>query len=83
MRGTDPMYHIDSNMEIDASVRPKTAMRDCLTLEPAYQAKGGGHRKWVDWFLKENFRPEALSFNYVQAGQENAFDWSVQEKGLL
>lgn len=83
MLGTDPMYHIDSNMEIDASVRPKTAMRDCLTLEPAYQAKGGGNRKWVDWFLKENFRPEALSFNYVQAGQENAFDWSVQEKGLL
>ena len=82
MLGNDPIYQEDSKMEMDEGYVPDTCVRDCLTLEPVYQADGGGGTpEWVDWFLKETFKPETLSFNYVHAGQENSFSWKDQEEG--
>ena len=36
----------------------------------------------MDWYLKENFCPDTLSFNYTQVGQENSFGWDLMKNGL-
>ena len=43
---------------------------------------GGGEPKWVDWYFRENFNGECLSFGYAQAGQENSFSWPRMKDGL-
>ena len=55
-----------------------------LTLEPVYTDAGGGGgvQKWIDWFLPAMVESESLTFNYVQAGQENSFGWKSMKKGL-
>lgn len=82
MLGNDPIYQVDSKIEMDADCLPDTCLRDCHTLEPVYaDPGGGGNREWVDWFLKETFTPQTLSFNYVHVGQENSFSWELQGEG--
>lgn len=79
MLGSDQVYQYDFGMNEDSSAR---AAQSVITLEPVYKEAGGGLPKWVDWYLKENFNGECLSFGYAQAGQENSFGWQKMKDGL-
>lgn len=82
MLGSDPVYQYDFGMDLQNGARE---VQTVITLEPAYDANsggGGGMPKWVDWYLKENFNDECLSFGYAQAGQENSFGWPCIKNGL-
>ena len=76
MLSSDPIYQYYSGIG-DAS-------QGVLTLEPVYTGEGGGGgvQKWIDWFLPAMAQSESLTFNYVQAGQENSFGWKSMKKGL-
>ena len=79
MLGSDPVYQYDLGVDVENGAK---AIQDVITLEPAYTSAGGGNPDWVDWYMKENFNGECLSFGYAQAGQENSFSWPGMEKGL-
>lgn len=79
MLGSDQVYQYDCSYNEDLS--PKKSQR-VITLEPVYHDVGGGLNEWVDWYLKENFNGECLSFGYAQAGQENSFGWQKMKDGL-
>jgi hypothetical protein len=73
MLGSDPIYQYDTNLG--------SGSQGVISLEPVYR-KGGGDRKWVEWFFHSMFDEPCLAFNYVQAGQENSFTWANMQKGL-
>ena len=75
MLGPDPVDQYDLGLGA-----PDRRQSVC-SLEPVY-AEGGGNPEWVDWFLRENYSPKALSFAYAQFGQENSFGWRDISKGL-
>ena len=79
MLGSDQVYQYDYGTKSDFSPRAAQAV---ITLEPVYHDAGGGLNKWVDWYMKENFNGECLSFGYAQAGQENSFGWRKMKDGL-
>lgn len=79
MLGSDQVYQYDFGMKEDFSPKPSQSV---ITLEPVYHSAGGGLNKWVDWYMKENFNGECLSFGYAQAGQENSFGWQKMKEGL-
>ncbi len=68
MLGSDPVYQYDAGLNID---REKINGQSVVSLEPVY-AGSGANRQWFDWYMRENFNGECLSFGYAQAGQENA-----------
>lgn len=80
MLGSDPVYQYDFGLD------PETGADVCqkvITLEPVYTDQGGGgDSRWVDWFLRENYNGDCLSFGYAQAGQENSFGWPDMRVGL-
>lgn len=78
MLGSDPVYQYDFGMTAEGGA---AAVQQVITLEPVYP-NAGCSPKWVEWYLRENFSGECLSFGYAQAGQENSFGWEVMEKGL-
>ena len=82
MLGSDPVYQYDFGMDVSTGA---TAWQGVVTLEPVYTGNegGGGSPRWVDWYMKENFNGDCLTFGYAQAGQENSFGWPAMEKGLL
>ena len=79
MLGSDPVYQYDWGMSAESGARD---IQEVITLEPAYGSAGGGVPAWVDWYMKENFNGESLSFGYAQAGQENSFPWETIKDGL-
>lgn len=79
MLGSDQVYQYDYGMNEDSSARQAQGV---ITLEPVYKEAGGGLPEWVDWYMKENFNGECLSFCYAQAGQENSFGWQKMKDGL-
>lgn len=79
MLGSDPVYQYDFGLSAENGAE---TIQGVITLEPAYLSAGGGNPDWVDWYMKENFNGECLSFGYAQAGQENSFSWPGMEKGL-
>ena len=80
MLGSDPVYQYDYQLDPD---REEPVMQNVITLEPVYvDGGGGGHKGWVNWYMKENFNGDCLSFGYAQAGQENSFGWDKMESGL-
>ncbi len=80
MLGSDPVYQYDFGMNLQSGAASRQGV---ITLEPVYlKAGGGGDPAWVDWYLRENFSGECLSFGYAQAGQENSFGWQAMEAGL-
>lgn len=79
MLGSDPIYQYDLGLDVNSDRR---RAQKVITLEPAYDDRGGGCPAWTDWYFKENFNGECLSFGYAQAGQENCFRWSGMKKGL-
>ncbi len=80
MLGSDPVYQYDFGTSAESGAQ---SVQGVITLEPVYSAMGGGgNRKWVDWYLRENFNGDCLSFGYAQAGQENSFGWSAMKDGL-
>ena len=79
MLGSDPVYQYDLGMSADSGAVP---IQTVVSLEPAYKTAGGGNPEWVDWYLRENFNGECLSFGYAQAGQENSFGWESMQQGL-
>lgn len=81
MLGSDPVYQYDFGMDIEGD---KKSAQGVVTLEPVYTRNGGGGAvpHWVDWYLKENFNGECLSFGYTQVGQENSFKWEEMKDGL-
>lgn len=79
MLGSDQVYQYDFGMDPDNG---ETCVQGVITLEPVYNGGGGGVPKWVDWYLRENYNGECLSFGYAQAGQENSFGWSAMKNGL-
>ena len=78
MLGPDQVYQYDFGLQPEADGE---IWQSVITLEPACRG-GGDNPQWIDWFMKENFNGECLSFGYAQAGQENAFGWEGMEKGL-
>lgn len=79
MLGSDPVYQYDFGLSPESGAE---AVQGVITLEPAYLSAGGGNPAWVDWYMRENFNGECLSFGYAQAGQENSFSWPGMEQGL-
>ena len=79
MLGSDPVYQFDHGMSVDNN---ENSVQGVITLEPAATEAGGNDFSWIDWYLKENFNGECLSFGYAQAGQENSFGWARMGKGL-
>ena len=83
MLGSDPVYQFDYGMDAESGA---DACQKVITLEPVYNSSdggGGGEPKWVDWFLKENYNGDCLTFGYAQAGQENSFGWNSMRDGLI
>lgn len=78
MLGSDPVYQYDLGLDphCDAPV-----MQEVISLEPVYP-NAGSNPQWVDWYMRENFNGDCLSFGYAQAGQENSFGWDKMKKGL-
>ena len=79
MLGSDPVYQYDFGMSIENGAQ---AVQGVITLEPVYNGGGGGVPRWVDWFMKENYNGDCLTFGYAQAGQENPFGWDSMKGGL-
>jgi len=80
MLGSDHVYQYDFGMSLEEGA----TCQGVITLEPVYTGTtgGGGVPKWVDWYLRENYNGDCLSFGYAQAGQENAFGWKAMKDGL-
>ena len=78
MLGSDPVYQFDYRLD---SNRDTLTKQSVISLEPVYPFAGGAPT-WVDWFMKENYNGECLSFGYAQAGQENSFGWESMRDGL-
>lgn len=81
MLGSCPTYQYDMGLKIDDG---PSELQGVVTLESVYtdpEIGGGGVPEWVDWYLRENFRPDTLSYNYTHIGQENTFGWNKQEAG--
>ena len=81
MLGSDQIHQYDFGMDPDNGAN---TCQGVITLEPVYCGGngGGGVPEWVDWYLRENFNGECLSFGYAQAGQENSFGWNAMRAGL-
>lgn len=79
MLGSDPVYQYDFGLSLNEGA---DAVQKVITLEPVYYEAGGGLPEWVDWYMKENYNGDCLSFGYAQAGQENSFGWDRIGKGL-
>ena len=79
MLGSDPVYQYDCGLDLQSGA---ARWQGVTTLEPVYRKGGGGEQAWVDWYLRENFSGECLSFGYTQAGQENSFGWDAMKDGL-
>lgn len=82
MLGSDQIYQYDFGLNVNANTE---VVQGVVTLEPVYTGSngGGGNLEWVDWYLKENFSGNCLSFGYAQAGQENSFGWDKMRDGLV
>lgn len=78
MLGSDPVYQYD--LDIDRE-QTEPRIQSVITLEPACDI-GGGSAEWTEWYMRENFNGECLSFGYTQVGQENSFGWEKMERGL-
>ena len=79
MLGSDPIDQYDIFL--------KKSVSDVITMEPGCKAFGGdagGHvPEWVDWYIKETFCGNGVSFQYTQIGQENScFTWEHIKDGL-
>ncbi len=79
MLGSDPVCQYDFGLSAEVGTPRRQGV---ITLEPVYRSAGGGNPAWVDWYLKENFNGDCLSFGYAQAGQENSFGWEAMADGL-
>ncbi len=77
MLGCDPVYQFDSGTDVNSDC----TWQNVSSLEPVYE-ESGGSPLWVDWYMKENFNGECLTFGYAQAGQENSFSWPGMKEGL-
>ena len=83
-----PMFRMlvsDPVLQYDYKFDPNEGLQkqEVITLEPAYcRDGGGGDKRWVDWFMKENYNGKCLTFAYAQAGQENSFSWARTKKGI-
>ncbi|MCR5055948.1 MAG: hypothetical protein K6B54_03465 [Clostridia bacterium] len=79
MLGSDPVYQYDFGMSAENGA---SRVQGVITLEPVYFGAGGGAPAWVDWFMKENFNGDCLTFGFTQAGQENSFGWPRMQGGI-
>lgn len=73
MLGSDPIHQYYSGLG--------GAMQAVETLEPVNE-QGGGDEAWVNWFFDIMVNEPALSFQYIQVGQENSFTWPRMRRGL-
>lgn len=80
MLGSDPIYQYDAGMNPDSGA---AARQPVITLEPICHKLGGGVAAWTDWYFRENFSGNCLSFGYTQVGQENSFGWDRMSRGLI
>ncbi len=85
MLGLDYLHSYDCGLNRKNGSFDHAKWQPCLTLEPIYlhNGMGGGCPEWVDWYFRENFCEDTLSFNYVHVGQENSFLWKEQEQGTI
>jgi len=81
MLGSDPIYQYDLGLDLHTG---ETDHQQAATLEPVPTGGvgGGSVPTWVDWYLRENFSTNCLSFGYAQTGQENSFGWPRMCEGL-
>lgn len=75
MLGIDPIYGYDEWKYLG----DEAPHEGCFTLEPAWYS--GQNNDIVDWYLKEYFSRDCLSFSHLTTGQENSFFWPNMEKG--
>jgi hypothetical protein len=80
MLGSDPIHQYDVGLKLDTGA---PAIQSVITLEPVYHELGGGVNAWTDWYFKENFSGNCLTFGYTQVGQENSFGWEKMSRGLI
>lgn len=80
MLGSDPVYQYDFGLDPESGAN---RVQGVITLEPVYNGGGGGVPEWVDWYLRENYNGDCLTFGYAQAGQENSFGWPSMKNGLV
>jgi hypothetical protein len=78
MLGSDPVSQYDLGMKVDEGA---AELQGVESLEPVYGCSGSDP-KWVEWFMRQNFRGGSLAFAYAQAGQENSFGWGAMKDGL-
>lgn len=79
MLGSDHVYQYDRGVNVSDNDH---LIQSVISLEPVYQnGGGGGDPEWVDWYMRENFNGECLSFGYAQAGQENSMSWPSMKDG--
>jgi len=81
MLGSDQVYQFDAGLNLESGA---ASWQNVVTLEPVYTGHGGGggEPEWVNWYMRENYNGECLSFGYAQAGQENSFGWNLMCKGI-
>lgn len=77
MLGSDPIYQYDCSA--DEHYNP-ALLQHVYSLEPAWST--GKDPAWVDWYLRNNFDEECITWAYTQAGQENPFRWRNFGEGL-
>ena len=82
MLGSDPVAQYD--LGVAEHLESSVSVQGVVTLEPVYcgDAGGGGVPAWTDWYFRQNFSGNCLTFGYAQAGQENSFGWPAMAGGL-
>ncbi|MBR2986513.1 MAG: hypothetical protein IKC63_00685 [Clostridia bacterium] len=79
MLGSDPILQYDAGLDVTSGAASRQGV---VTLEPVYHGAGGGEKSWVDWYFREIFNHQSLSYAYTQVGQENSFGWDAMQEGL-
>lgn len=98
MLGSDPVYQFDIGIDINLDEQTRQSvitLEPCcgaaaIVDDPnvdfsGFVAKpyGGADKDWTQWYMRENFNGECLSFGYAQAGQENPFGWPWIAQGFV
>ena len=74
MLGIDPVYGYDEHKYYRGE-----GFEGCFTIEP--YGKPGKDKDIVDWYFKEYFTNDYLSFSHITIGQENSFSWDSIKEG--
>lgn len=72
MLGSDPIHQYDNGLG--------TGRQRVISLEPVYN-DSGANANWCKWYFDQFVNGDAMTYGYVQAGQENSFTWRRMKQG--